>query len=88
MYMLAKDLARARTICEYADGRIGRKRLQGPRWAAVISAVEGVESRGTSVNAEATITESVRDLAAAYTTMSRSLRFRKKQSQPSGSESP
>jgi tetratricopeptide (TPR) repeat protein len=88
MYILAKDLARARTIYEYADGRIGRKRLQGPRWAAVLSAIEGVESRGTSVKAEASVTESARDLAEAYTTMSRSLRFRKKQSQPSGSESP
>jgi tetratricopeptide (TPR) repeat protein len=88
MYLMAKDLARARTIYEYADGRIGRKRLQGPRWAAVMSAFDGVEDRGKSVNAEATITESVRDLAAAYTTMSRSLRFRQTQSKPSGSESP
>jgi tetratricopeptide (TPR) repeat protein len=88
IYLLANDLARARTIYEYAEGRIGRKHLLGSRWATVITAIEGVEGHGKGANQEAAITEAARDLAAAYTTMSRSLRFRKTQSQPSGSESP
>jgi hypothetical protein len=88
MYLLAKDLARARTIYEYADGRIGRKRMLGPRWASVMSAIDGVEVHAKSTNDEASNTEAVRDLAAAYTTISRALRFRQTQSQPRGSESP
>ena len=88
MYLVAKDLARARTLYEYAEGRIGRKHLLGPRWTAVIAAIEGVPSRSRGTDEEASITQAARDLAAAYTTMSRSLRFRQTQSQPNGSESP
>jgi hypothetical protein len=88
MYLVAKDPPRARTLYEYAEGRIGRKRLSGPRWAAVISAVDGVASRGPRSDEDASLTETASDLAAAYTTMSRSLRLRQTQSQQSGSESP
>jgi len=87
MYLIAKDLARARTLYEYAEGRIGRKRLLGPRWATVIVAIEGVDGRGKSAD-ESAITEAANDLAAAYTSLSRSLRFRQSQSQTNGSESP
>ena len=88
MYLLAKDLARARTLYEYAEGRIGRKRLLGPRWAIVIAAIEGIDSHGNSADGESAITQAASDLAAAYTQVSRSLRFRKSQSQTNGSESP
>jgi len=88
MYLVAKDLPRARTLYEYADGRIGRKRMVGVRWSTVIGAVEGVDTRDKSGNDANAITEAAGDVAAAYTTMSRSLRFRKSQTQNNGSESP
>ena len=88
MYLLAKDLARARTLYEYAEGRIGRKRLLGPRWATVIIAIEGVDGHSKSANNESAITEATSDLAAAYTQVSRSLRYRQSQSPNNGSESP
>jgi hypothetical protein len=88
MYLTAKDSARARTLVEYADGRIGRKRMIGPRWTAMLAAVEGVEGYGKGGIDQASMTQMERDLADAYTTMSRSLRFRNQQTQMSGSESP
>jgi tetratricopeptide (TPR) repeat protein len=88
MYLVAKDPARARTLYEYADGRIGRKLLLGPRWAAVIAAVQGVDTDAKSGADEAALTEAAGDIAAAYTTISRSLRLRQSQSQTNGSESP
>jgi hypothetical protein len=88
MYLIAKDPARARTLVEYAEGRIGGKRMVGARWAAVIAAVEGVDNHGKSADGEAAMTEAASDLAKAYTTVSRSLRFRQSQSQNNGSESP
>jgi hypothetical protein len=88
MYLLAKDLARARTLYEYAEGRIGRKRLLGSRWATVIAAIEGIDSHSKSADDESALTEAAGDIAAAYTTVSRSLRLRQSQSQNNGSESP
>jgi tetratricopeptide (TPR) repeat protein len=88
MYIVAKDLARARTLVEYAEGRLGQKRMAGVRWATAIGAVEGVEGHGKSADDEAAVTEAAGDVAAAYTTVSRSLRFRQSQSQNNGSESP
>jgi len=88
MYLVAKDLARARTLYEYAEGRIGRKRLLGSRWATVIAAIEGVDSHTKSADDESALTEMAGDIAAAYTTVSRSLRLRQSQSQNNGSESP
>ncbi len=86
MYLVAQDSARARTLYEYADGRIGRKRLTGPRWAAVAAATLGVDGHGGIQADEAEAAQAARDLAAAYTAMSRSLRAR--QSQNNASESP
>ena len=84
MYLTAKDAARARTLFEYADGRLGRKRLLGPRWATVIATIE----KGDGRSEDASTTDAVRDVADAYTDLSRSLRLRQSQSQNSGSESP
>jgi hypothetical protein len=86
MYLVAQDPARARTLYEYADGRIGRKRLTGPRWAAVAAATEGIDGHGSILADDAAAAEAARDLAAAYTAVSRSLRAR--QSQNNASESP
>jgi tetratricopeptide (TPR) repeat protein len=88
MYLVAKDPARARTLYEYAEGRLGRKRLLGPRWATVIAAIEGIESHSKTADDESALTETAGDIAAAYTTVSRSLRLRQSQSQNNGSESP
>jgi len=88
MYLLAKDPARARTLYEYAEGRIGRKRMVGARWTSVIGAVEGVDSHSKSGGDDDAISEAASDVAAAYTTLSRSLRFRKSQPQTNSSESP
>ena len=87
MYLAAKDLARARTLFEYADGRVGRRRMSGARWAAVTVAVGGVDAR-TRRSHDALITQAAREVAEAYTTVSRSLRFRQNQVQPTDSESP
>jgi tetratricopeptide (TPR) repeat protein len=88
MYLVARDPARARTLVEYAIGRLGQKRLVGARWAIVIASVEGVDPHGRSTDGEAAISEAASDVAAAYTTVSRSLRFRKSQSPTNDSESP
>jgi tetratricopeptide (TPR) repeat protein len=85
MYLAAQDLARARTLFEYADGRIGQKRMGGPRWAAVIAVVGDQKPRARS--AQGATSETAQDLARAYTEISRSLRFRQSQNQPS-TESP
>jgi tetratricopeptide (TPR) repeat protein len=85
MYLAAKDVARARTLYEYADGRIGRRRMTGPRWAAVTSAVGGIDPRARRESDNA-INQAARELAEAYTTLSRSLRFRQSQTQPTDSE--
>jgi hypothetical protein len=85
MYLAARDLARARILFEYADGRVGRKRMAGPRWTAVIAAVGDLgQARRARDGAAA---DAARDLAQAYTSISRSLRFRESQNQ-SGTESP
>jgi tetratricopeptide (TPR) repeat protein len=86
MYLIAQDSARARTLYEYADGRVGRKRLAGPRWAAVAAATVGINGHGNAQSDETAVTEAARDLAAAYTAVSRSLRTR--QSQNNATESP
>ena len=88
MYLVAKDLARARTLAEYAEGRLGQKRMVGARWATVLAAVEGVDNHGKFADGEDAISEAASDIAAAYTTVSRSLRFRQSQSPNNGSESP
>lgn len=85
MYLAGRDLARARTLYEYADGRIGRRRMSGPRWAAVTAAVGGIDPRARRESDNA-VTHAARDLAEAYTTLSRSLRFRQSQTQPTDSE--
>lgn len=86
MYLAAKDPARARTLYEYADGRVGRKRMVGPRWAAVIALVGGPDNHAHHA-ADSLITDAARDVAEAYTTVSRSLRLRQSQIQPE-TESP
>ncbi len=86
MYLTAKDLARARTLYEYSDGRIGHKRMLGPRWAAVTAAVGGIDPHAQRAH-DALINDAARDMADAYTTMSRSLRFRQSQAEPNGSQS-
>jgi hypothetical protein len=86
MYLAAKDLARARTLFEYADGRVGRKRMTGPRWGTVTAAVGGIDARTQRVH-DALVNQAAREVAEAYTTVSRSLRYRQGQLQPNGSES-
>jgi len=87
MYLAAKDLARARTLFEYADGRVGRKNMTGPRWAAVTTAVGGIDAHAQRQH-DQSVGGATRDVAGAYTTMSRSLRFRQNQGSSKESESP
>jgi tetratricopeptide (TPR) repeat protein len=87
MYLAAKDLARARTLFEYAEGRIGRKNMAGPRWAVITAAVGGVDAHAQRQRDES-MGGTARDLAEAYTTMSRSLRLRQGQSSSKDSELP
>lgn len=86
MYLLAKEPGRARTLYEYAEGRIGPKRMSGPRWATVITAVDGIDSRGKALGGDQA--DAATDLAAAYTALSRSLRLRKSHTSDNDSESP
>jgi tetratricopeptide (TPR) repeat protein len=88
MYLVAQDLPRARTLYEYAEGRVGSKRMQGPRWAAVIKAVGNVDTHSSPSEMEAALNAAARDVAQAYTAVSRSLRFRQGQIPHNGSESP
>jgi len=81
MYLASKDLARARTLFEYADGRVGRRRMAGPRWAAVTTAVGGIDAHSRRAS-DLAVTQAARDVAEAYTALSRSLRFRQSQIQP------
>jgi hypothetical protein len=86
MYLAAKDLSRARTLFEYADGRIGRKRMVGPRWAAVTAAVAAVDVHTRHVYDDVT-TQAAREVAEAYTAVSRSVRFRQNPNLSNDSES-
>jgi hypothetical protein len=85
IYLLAGEPGRARALYEYAEARIGHKRLVGPHWATVIAAVDGIESHGKAIGNEEV---DASDLAAAYTAVSRSLRFRRSQPSDNDSESP
>jgi hypothetical protein len=87
MYLVANDPARARILFDYVDGRIGRKRMTGPRWAAVIAAVADIDVHAQSLQGQA-IDRAARDVAEAYTAVSRSLRLRQGQNLSNDSESP
>lgn len=87
MYLAAQDLARTRTLFEYADGRVGRRRMTGPRWAAVIAVVGNLAPQARR-ETDAIVTQAARDVAEAYTALSRSLRYRQGQAEPTESETP
>jgi hypothetical protein len=88
MYLVAKDVVRAHTLYLYADSRVGQKRMQGPRWAAVAAATQGADPRGNASHEEVVTAAAARDVAEAFTAVSQSLRFRRSLPPNNGSESP
>jgi tetratricopeptide (TPR) repeat protein len=82
LYLLGGDRARARTLYEYAESRLGEQVVESRRWAEIAFATRNVDVRSgknqnTSVDDMAT-----RDLAQAYTSIARALRTRTSGSKP------
>lgn len=74
LYLIGKDLARARVVYEYAESRLGRKKMPGPGWATVTREVRRAysdESQSVIPAHELALTEGIRDLAEAYAAMAR-----------------
>ncbi len=67
-YLAGAERTRARVVAEFAETRLGRDKLTGPRWNAVLKAMEGSDDElASSVGARLVIGEATRDLALAYT---------------------
>jgi hypothetical protein len=77
MYLLGKDTVRARLVCVFAESRLGRAAMTGPRWRAVLDQIlYSRQESGPPANHDAAIAEATRDLAQAYRTLARAVRAR------------
>ena len=72
LYLVGGDRTRARVVTEFAETRLGRAKMTGARWKAVLNEFQGSDealagaARTQQVNGEIT-----RDLALAYTALAR-----------------
>jgi hypothetical protein len=72
LYLAGLDRTRARVVIEYAETRLGRAKLVGPRWNAVLAQVqEGARDPIQEARVNVVAGETTRDLATAYTTLAR-----------------
>jgi hypothetical protein len=70
LYLAGHDRTRARVVGEFAETRLGRAKMVGPRWIAVLREMQGDED-GDSTHNNVAVAEVTRDLALAYTALAR-----------------
>jgi tetratricopeptide (TPR) repeat protein len=82
LYLIGGDRARARTLYEYAESRLGERVLDSPRWGEIAFATRNVDVRNGNDNTSPVDDMAVRDLASAYTSIARALRSRTSGNKP------
>ena len=71
------DRTRARVVAEFAETRLGRDKLTGPRWNAVLKQMEGSNDEvANSLGMQVVIGQATRDLTLAYTAIARATNAR------------
>jgi hypothetical protein len=77
LYLAGGDRTRARVIGEFAETRLGRDKLSGPRWNAALKGMEGSDDElASAVGTQVVIGEATRDLTLAYTALARATNAR------------
>jgi hypothetical protein len=72
LYLDGLDRARARVIVEFAETRLGRAKMVGPRWRSVLAQVqEGAPDPLELARVNVVAAEATRDLTIAYTSLAR-----------------
>jgi hypothetical protein len=72
LYLDSLDRARARIIVEFAETRLGRAKMVGPRWTAVLAQVQdGAPDPIEEARVNVVAAETTRDLTVAYTALAR-----------------
>jgi hypothetical protein len=72
LYLAGLDRTRARVVVEFAETRLGRAKLVGPRWNAVLAEVqEGAPDPLAEARVNVVAGEVTRDLTTAYTSLAR-----------------
>ena len=72
LYLVGGDRTRARVVTEFAETRLGRAKMTGARWKAVLSEFQGNdEALAAAAQAQQVNGEITRDLALAYTALAR-----------------
>jgi hypothetical protein len=72
LYLLGGDRTRARVVSEFAETRLGRAKLKGARWKAVLNELQGNdEALAAAVRAQLVDGEITRDLTLAYAALAR-----------------
>jgi hypothetical protein len=76
-YLVGGDRTRARVVAEFADTRLGRDKLTGSRWNAVLKEMEGsADELANATGTRVVIGEATRDLTLAYTALARATNAR------------
>ena len=76
-YLQGADRTRARVVAEFAETRLGRDKLTGPRWNAVLKQMEGSNDEvANSLGMQVVIGQATRDLTLAYTAIARATNAR------------
>lgn len=72
LYLAGLDRTRARVIVEFAETRLGRAKMVGPRWRAVLAQVqENAPDPVEKARVNVVAAEATRDLTLAYTAVAR-----------------
>ena len=77
LYLAGGDRTRARVVGEFAETRLGRAKMTGARWKAVLTALQGSDDdSAAATRAQVVAGEVTRDLTLAYTALARSAQAR------------
>jgi len=77
LYLEGFEHTRARVVGEYAETRLGRAKMTGPRWNVVLNEMQSDDEAARAVvRANVATGEVTRDLALAYTALARSTSVR------------
>jgi hypothetical protein len=72
LYLAGLDRTRARVVVEFAETRLGRAKMVGPRWNAVLAQVQdGAPDPIQEARVNVVAGEVTRDLTTAYTSLAR-----------------
>ena len=72
LYLVGGERTRARVVSEFAETRLGRAKMTGPRWKVVLNQLqESDEPPSTAARTQLVDGEITRDLTLAYTALAR-----------------